>query len=172
MNPLPIPRIGALLIRDRVLDRQQVRTLLQLQRCTAQPLGVLAERLYGIDPRRIEKAWVDQYAQLGTLVDLDTQMVDRETLALLTRRQAWQFQLLPLRREGGLLVMATTRQRLVRAVGFSWKRLGEPFYILLSDHRKLIAHLRIHYPWPAMKPSVPGKLAVTSGRRVPFDAPS
>ena len=153
VNSLPFPRIGALLIRRRVLDPKQVRTLLQFQRRSDEPLGVLAERLFGVDPRTIEKAWVEQYGQLGTTVDLDTQLVGQDTLGLLTRRQAWQFRLLPLRREDGLLVMATTRQALPRAARFAWKRLGAPVYMLLGGHGKLITHLRLYYPWPAMEGS-------------------
>ena len=34
------------------------------------PFGDLAERLYGIDPRAVEDAWVEQYIRTAGVVDL------------------------------------------------------------------------------------------------------
>ena len=43
------------------VDAEQVRHVLQVQKLSHRPFGDLAERLYGVDPRAVEDAWVEQY---------------------------------------------------------------------------------------------------------------
>src|SRR4051812_16599891 len=63
-------RIGDLLVEQGVLSRKQVDHVLQVQKMSHRPFGDLAERLYGIDPKAIEDAWVEQYVRIVGVVDL------------------------------------------------------------------------------------------------------
>jgi len=143
-------RIGELLVQQGVLSEAEVQAILLEQKRSARPFGDLAERMYGISPDAIERAWIDQYLGFGTAVDLDTQEVDIEVLKVLNRRQAWQLRMLPLRRENEELLVATSADRLTRAVNFAWRRLEDPVFFLIAQRPQLEKFLQMHYPWPAM----------------------
>jgi hypothetical protein len=141
-------RIGQLLVEQGVLSDVQVEHILKVQKQTGRPFGDLAERLYGIDPRAVEDAWVEQYVRTVGLVDLNQIRIETECLRLLNRRQAWQFQLLPANRDGGELNVATTPQRLVRSVNFATRTFDEPVYFMLAERAQLREFLMKHYPVP------------------------
>src|ERR1700744_5989341 len=107
--------IGQLLIEQGVLTEAQVEHVLKVQKMSHRPFGDLAERLYGINPKAVEDAWVEQYLRTVGIVDLDDQEIETDCLRLLNRRQAWQFHVLPLNREEQSLQMATSAQDLVRS---------------------------------------------------------
>jgi type II secretion system (T2SS) protein E len=151
--PLPSPtptagiQIGQLLIEQGVLTQTQVAHILKVQKMSHRPFGDLAERLYGINPRAVEDAWVEQYLRMVGTVDLDDVQVDTECLRLLNRRQAWQFHLLPIGRKAEL-EMATTAEHLVRSVNFSSRSIDEPVHFLIAERQQLREFLMKHYPVP------------------------
>jgi MSHA biogenesis protein MshE len=144
-------RMGELLVQAGVLTEPQVKEILETQRKTGRPFGDLAERLFEVPTESIEQAWVEQYLQFGTAVDLESQRIDVEVLRVINRRQAWQFKLLPMRYEADELVMATTPNDFKRAVNFAWRKLSDPIYFVLSQRPQLEQFLQTHYPWPAME---------------------
>ncbi len=125
-------QIGQLLVEQGALTQAQVEHILKVQKMSNRPFGDLAERLYGIDARAVEDAWVEQYVRMAGVVDLDEQQIETDCLRMLNRRQAWQFHLLPLNREEDLH-MATSAKDLVRAVNFSGKKLDEPVHFLIAE---------------------------------------
>lgn len=141
-------RIGELLIEQGVLNDRQVRHILNVQRSVARPFGDLAERLYGIDPRVVEDAWVEQYVRFAGNTDLTTLEADKECLRLINRRQAWQFHLCPMRRDDDHLSVATTADSLVRAVNFASRRFHEPVSFVIAEKQQLRDFLMKHYPVP------------------------
>ena len=141
-------RIGELLVEQGVLSDVQVEHILKVQKESGRPFGDLAERLFGIDPKAVEDAWVQQYIRTAGVVDLNQIKIETECLRLLNRRQAWQFHLLPANRDYGELNMATSPQHLVRAVNFATRSLDEPVYFLLAEHKQLREFLMKHYPVP------------------------
>ncbi len=145
---MPGIQIGQLLIEQGVLTRKQVDHVLAIQKQSHRPFGDLAERLFGIDPKAVEDAWVEQYVRTAGVVDLDDQKVETDCLRLLNRRQAWQFHTLPLHRERNDLHVATSAENLVRAVNFSGKKLDEPVYFLIAEREQLRDFLMKHYPVP------------------------
>jgi len=145
---LPGIQIGQLLIQQGVLTDEQVKHILSVQKVSNRPFGDLAERLFGIDPRVVEDAWVEQYIRIAGVVDLDEQKVDEECLRKLNRRQAWQFHLLPLNRDEERLNVATSAEQLVRAVNFSTRRLDEDLYFMIAEREQLREFLMRHYPVP------------------------
>jgi hypothetical protein len=142
-------RIGELLAQRGVLTPIQIDDVLDEQRRSGRPFGDLAERMFGVDPAAVERAWLEQYITLDTVIDLTTQRIDEAAVAVLDRRQAWQFRVLPLRFDAGELVVATTPNRLRKAVNFAWRTLGDPVYFVIADHRQLEEQLMVHYPWPS-----------------------
>jgi hypothetical protein len=146
---LPGIQIGQLLIEQGVLSQAQVEHILKIQKMSHRPFGDLAERLYGINPRAIEDAWVEQYIRVAGVVDLDQKHIESEALRVINRRQAWQFHLLPLNRENDGLEVATSAKDLVRAVNFSGKKLDEPVHFLIAERKQLREFLMKHYPVPS-----------------------
>lgn len=141
-------KIGEILIEQGVLSERQVRHILTVQRSVNRPFGDLAERLFGVDPRVIEDAWVDQYVQFAGRVDLAELQADKQCLREINRRQAWQFHMLPLSREDDHLNIATTPDALVRAVNFASRRFNEPVYFMIAEKPQLREFLMKHYPVP------------------------
>ena len=102
-------RLGQLLVKSGVLTGPQVDAILTEQERGGEPFGLLAERLYGVDPRNIEDAWAEQYAGLTRTVNPEVEVFDEKAYELVTRRQAWQFRILPLRFKGRELIIVTTK---------------------------------------------------------------
>ena len=141
-------QIGQLLVEQGVLTQGQVDHILKVQRVSQRPFGDLAERLYGINPKAVEDAWVEQYLRIVGVIDLDQAEVETECLRLLNRRQAWQFHLLPLNRDDEGLQMATSAENLVRSVNFATRSLDEPVHFLIAERAQLREFLMKHYPVP------------------------
>lgn len=161
-------RLGELLIDRGVLDQGQVAAILAQQHRTGEPFGVLAESIYGVSPATIEEAWAHQYARLTRTIDPGAEPTDARALSLVTRRQAWQFRVLPVRFDGPELMIATTESHLRRALRFTANVLGVPVYVVMSSPEGLGQGLCRHYPWPGMHPgsilddNLDGQLAIAS----------
>ena len=142
-------QIGQLLVEQGALTQAQVDHILKVQKVSQRPFGDLAERLYGISPKAVEDAWVQQYLRIvGVGVDLDQVEIDTDCLRLLNRRQAWQFHLLPLNRQDDGLQMATSADNLVRSVNFVTRKIDEPVHFLIAERAQLREFLMKHYPVP------------------------
>jgi hypothetical protein len=141
-------RIGEILVRQGVLTPDQVDEILAEQRNSARPFGDLAERMFGVSASAVEDAWVAQYLDTVGTTDLDDVDVDVECLRLLNRRQAWQFHLLPLNREGGEVALATDEANLLRALNFATRTVDETFHLLVAERAQLRQFLMTHYPVP------------------------
>ena len=150
--------LGELLVEQGVLSPEQVEAILREQRSCPRPFGELAETLYGIDPRAIEDAWVEQYVRVSGVVDLEDIEIDADALRQINRRQAWQFHMLPTGRDELTLNVATDADHLVKAVNFATRTLPDPVYFMIAERRQLREFLMRHYP-------VPGFMADYAARR-------
>lgn len=146
-------RLGELLIQAGVLNAMQVDHILSVQRETGEPFGVLCERLAGVDPIAVEEAWATQYAQLTRHIDPALETFDPEATCLVTRRQAWQFRVLPVRFDDEELMLATTRRHLRRALRFATNVLVVPVYPVLTEPLALGEALCRHFSLPGMTPA-------------------
>ena len=152
-------RIGELMVRQGVLTPEQVDRVLEEQAIRAQPFGLICEQIYGIAPEIVEACWVEQYTELTGCLKPDFDECDPTVLNTLTRRQAWQFRLVPLRWEDSALVMATTREHLQRALRFATQVVPFPVFFVLTDSEDLGSALARHYPIPGLDAcSVRGEL--------------
>jgi len=150
-------RLGQLLIESDVLTTRQVDAIIVEQERTGEPFGLLAERLFGVDPRKIEDAWAQQYAGLTRTVNPQVEIFDDQAVTLVTRRQAWQFRILPMRFEGRELLIATTQQHLRRALRFATNVIGIPVFFVMADPLELGHALCSRYPLPGMTPESVGE---------------
>lgn len=142
-------RIGQILIDQGVLSQQQVFEILQAQRRQPAPFGVLAEKMFDVTVSSIEQAWVEQYHRFTGTIDLETLEFEDEALRLINRRQAWQFEMLPVCFErGGDLLVAASRRRLARAVTFAAHRIDRVVYLRIAESEQLREFLQKHYPMP------------------------
>jgi MSHA biogenesis protein MshE len=141
-------QIGQLLVEQGVLTEAQVSHILKVQKVSRRPFGDLAERLYGINPKAVEDAWVQQYIRIAGVIDLDEIEAETECLRILNRRQAWQFHVLPLNRDDDALQLATSAEDLVRTVNFATRSIDEPVYFLIAERAQLREFLMKHYPVP------------------------
>ena len=109
-------RIGQILVEQGKLTEQQVFEIIEAQRRTSMPFGLLAERTFDVTVDSIEQAWVEQYCRFTGQLDLDEVAIDQQVLKLINRRQAWQVEILPVRYESeGELLGAASRHRRARA---------------------------------------------------------
>lgn len=147
--------IGHLLVEQGVLNEQQVFEIIEVQRRDHLPFGLLAERMFDVTIDSIERAWVEQYYRFTGPIDLAQQQIDTEALRLINRRQAWQFEVLPLNfGENDELLLAASRTRLARAVTFILKRVAPVVYFRIAESRQLRDFLRQHYPMPEVSASL------------------
>lgn len=151
-------RIGQILVEQGTLSEQQVIEIVEAQRHSNLPFGLVAERMFDVTVDSIEKAWVEQYCRFTGLLDLDTVEQDQEVLKLINRRQAWQFEIIPVRFENsGELLVAASRHRLHRAVTFVAKRLEASAYFRVVQSDQLRAFLKQHYPLPGVTDAILGR---------------
>ncbi len=142
-------RIGQILVEQGVLTEQQVFEVIQAQKAQKLPFGVLAERMFDVTLESIENAWVEQYHRFTGTLDLTHVEFDDEALRTINRRQAWQFEILPVRFEhGGDLLMAASRKRLARAVTFATNRIDRVVFFRIAESKQLREFLMKHYPMP------------------------
>jgi len=142
-------RIGEILVEHGVLSEQQVFEIIQAQKKLHLPFGVLAERMFEVTLESIENAWIEQYHRFTGTIDLTKHTIDERALRLINRRQAWQFEIVPLNFEPtGELLMAASRRRLARAVTFATNRLDKIVYFRIAESDQLQDFLRQHYPMP------------------------
>jgi hypothetical protein len=141
-------RLGEILISQGTLSAEQVAHILRVQRSVGRPFGDLAERLYGIHPRSIERAWAWQYARLAGEIDPAILTIDPRCVRLINRRQAWQFHCAPFARRDGELQLLTDQQHLPRALSFASATFREPVTFLLACTEALHEHLMQLYPVP------------------------
>ncbi len=139
-------RIGELLQAQGLLTAEQVDAVLIAQESDCRPFGALCEAMFGVDPSFVEAAWVDQYRALARGFDGDLANVDPKAAALISRRQAWQFRIVPLRIEDCTLVAATTGRHLSRASRFTAAVLGRPALFVIVEPDELAGALEAIYP--------------------------
>jgi hypothetical protein len=140
-------RLGEILVRRGVLSEAECQAVLERQRESNRPFGVIAEELFGVPPRVLQDAWAEQYEQMAGRVDPLNERVSPEAVGMLRRRQAWQFRMLPLRFEQGELLLCTTRAHLPRALNFAYRSIGPNCSFVLAETRSLGEALQKHYPW-------------------------
>ncbi|WP_432798722.1 hypothetical protein [Poriferisphaera sp. WC338] len=142
-------RIGEILVEQGVLNDQQVFEIVQMQKRVQKPFGVLAEQMFDVTVDSIENAWVEQYHRSTGTVDLEKCRIDEEALRMINRRQAWQFEMLPIGNEPtGELLIAASRRRLARAVTFATHKLDRVVFFRIAESEQLRTFLRDHYPMP------------------------
>ena len=145
-------RLGELLVERGILSEQQVFEILETQKREGKPFGVLAEMMFEVTIDSIEEAWTEQYfRQTGTL-DLRQERFEARALNTVTRRQAWQFQMLPVSfNNDDELLLVAAKSRLPRAVTFVHHRLSvQPYFRIASDWQ-IEKYLHRYYPLPCME---------------------
>jgi Type II secretion system (T2SS), protein E, N-terminal domain len=145
-------RLGELLVQSGVLTAAQRDQILKAQATSGRPFGELAEKMFSVHPESVESAWAQQYLAGAPSIDPLAEPTDTEILALVGRRQAWQFRVLPLRRDGAEIMVCTTPQDLVRALKFMGWQVRGACYMVLSEPEPLYAALAKHYPMAGLGP--------------------
>lgn len=143
-------RLGQLLVQSGVLSEHQVKKVLEHQQTSGEPFGLLSEQLFGVDPSAIEEAWARQYARITRTIDPELEVFEDRAKDLITRRQAWQFHILPIRFDGDELMIATTQEHLRRALRFAVNVIGVPVFFVMAEAEAMDKALTKHYAWPEM----------------------
>lgn len=164
-------RLGQVLMDAGMLNAEQVAQVLERQRRDQKPFGLLCERMFGLAPEVIEEAWAQQYATVTRTIDPELEVFEPQALELISRRQAWQFRVLPIRFDDTELMLATTPMHLRRALRFASELIQVPLYIVMADAERLGQALCKHYPLPGMTPqsvtdwAMDDLLAAVTGRK-------
>ncbi len=143
-------RLGDVLVQQGVLSGAQRDQILAEQALGGRPFGVLAERMFGVSPGAVERAWAEQYASLAGEIDPRVERTETYALSLINRRQAWQFAVMPVRFEGEELLICTTKEHLPRALKFAGWRLGHRCHFVVCQPGPLAEALARHYPLAGM----------------------
>lgn len=150
-------RLGEILVQQGLLSEEQVSEILRHQRSTSRPFGALAEDLFGVTEQQVELAWAMQYENISQRVDPTAEAICKDALLAVSRRQAWQFRVMPLRFEDGELIVATTAEHLARALRFASRCLAVPCYFVIAEADRLGEALAEHFPMGGL-----GKEAIAS----------
>lgn len=141
-------RIGDILIEQGILTERQVRHIQNVQRSVARPFGELAEHLYGLSPKVQDDPFMEQCLAATGAIDLDEIDINTSSLRVLSRRQAWQFHVMPIFRDENNLNLVTDSANFVRAMNFAAHQLIEPSYVMRAERHQLRRLLMRHYPVP------------------------
>lgn len=152
-------KLGELLVRGGLLSDEQRNEIIEAQKSCGRPFGDLAERMFGVSPRAIERAWGQQLLSLLARVDLEREEVDPLALSSISRRQAWQFEVFPLRSLSGGLVVCTTEENLLRAMKFAGWRISGECQFVLTGRSQLGLMLEKHFPIDGMTLGTVGMVA-------------
>ncbi len=143
-------RIGEVMVQNGLLTPDQVKIILKEQQELQRPFGELAERLFNVGERDVERAWALQYAEIVEHVDPYNYDIEASAVGLITRRQAWQFRMMPLSHDAAEVVVVTVVQHLPRAMRFAMRQFEAPCYFVLTDAESLSDILTDHYPLDGM----------------------
>lgn len=146
--------LGDLLVKHGALTAQQRDAVLDAQRSRGGPFGAIAEQMFGVNPALVEMAWAEQYAALAPHVDPRSIPVSARILDIISRRQAWQFRILPLEMTGTDLLACTTQDALPRALKFAGWRLGHGVRFVIAEAQALGQAMEKHYPMAGMSASM------------------
>ncbi len=141
-------RLGELLVQLGAITVQQQEEILEIQRASPRPFGVIAEERFGIDPCVIEQAWAAQYAMIAQRVDPAEFEIADQVLELISKRQAWQFGFIPIEQAEGEIRLVAARETLARALRFVGWRIPELCTFAICDLATLRRGLEMHYPLP------------------------
>lgn len=147
-------KLGEVMVRQGLLTSEQVEQVLAAQARRTEPFGSICERLFGIAPEVVEGAWVQQYEVLTAGLEPDFGAQDPSVIGLVTRRQAWQFRIVPVSWDDGTLVLVTTRDHLARALRFATRSVPFPVYFVLVETGVLADALNASYSMPGMDANV------------------
>jgi hypothetical protein len=142
--------IGTLMVNRGVITPAQLEQILVRQKATHRPFGEIAEELCGVKGKDVERAWAEQYAQTTRWVDPMLEPCDPAVHDLISRRQAWQFRVLPMGYDGSELMICTTQEGLVRAMNFAARQIPVTCYFVLSKLDQLAEALMRRYPMEGM----------------------
>ncbi len=91
---------------------------------------------------------VNAAAPATDAVDLAGQVFDADAAGLVTAREAWQYRLLPLRYEDGVLVCASMLDRIADADAFIRARCSTDVRFVLAEPIQLEQKIMQRYPNP------------------------
>jgi len=143
-------RLGELLVEQGAITVSQRDEILTIQSKTPRPFGVIAEERFGVSPSTIEQAWASQYAMIATRVDPLAFEIKEPLRSLVTKRQAWQFGLIPMQEVEGEIEFVTAMECLSRALRFVGWRIPQLCTFRICDLHTLKLGLAMHYPFESL----------------------
>jgi len=139
-------RLGELLVVQGAITGTQRDEILKMQETSQRPFGVIAEEYCGVSPEIIEQAWATQYATIAKRINPVAAEIEDQIRDLISKRQAWQFGLIPIRQEGDEIEFVTSMECLIRALRFVGWRIQSPCSFGICDLKMLKMGLDEHYP--------------------------
>lgn len=141
-------RLGELLVVQGFITPEQQKQILEMQKSSGRPFGVIAEEEFGVEPGAIEQAWAVQYAMIAQRIDPSELEIPAQVLELVSKRQAWQFGFVPYAIDGDEILIAASRVTLARSLRFVNWRLNGVCTFAICDLKTLRRSLETHYPFP------------------------
>lgn len=141
-------RLGELLVVQGIITPEQRDQILEHQKSSHRPFGVIAEERFGVAPGAIEQAWTVQYAMIATRINPSEHEIPAQVLELVTKRQAWQFGFIPFEVQEDEITLVAARETLARSLRFVNWRLNGLCTFAICDLNTLRRGLETHYPFP------------------------
>jgi hypothetical protein len=145
-------QLGEILIQQGLITPSQRDQVLLAQHDRGGPFGALAEEMFGVAPSAVERAWASQFSSFAPRVDPRSYNVNPKALEIVSRRQAWQFRILPIDFQHDDVVACTCEEWLVKALKFAGWRLGHGVHFVLAEPGPLGEALCRYYPMGGMTP--------------------
>lgn len=129
--------IGQILIQQGVMTAEQVDQALAEQLGSEQPLGRIAQELFGVSEISVVMALAEQIGLRSPHISLAEQRFDPQCLKMIAAKDAWDRLILPICYEDGELLCATTIETLPSAIELLQARLDCPYHFAIAEMRPL-----------------------------------
>ena len=136
--------LGEILRESGKITPEQLGHALQLQRETEEVLGHILFDLGAVSERDLQEAWG---VQLGReFVDLHQTLLSAELIERVGGERARRHGAIPVREEGGTVVVAMANPLDVRALAEMARRLGRPVRSAIASASELDDAIQKYYP--------------------------
>lgn len=133
-------RMGELLVKAGAMTNKQVHEVLQRQKETNKPFGMIAQKMFGIPAKSVWQAYARQMAVAIEETVLILEPRNIEAMTYIPLKDSYRYHMLPLRYEPqtGVLVCATSKAKFAEALQYYHSCLRHlVIEFVFVDHREI-----------------------------------
>ncbi len=135
--------IGQFLLEQGIITPRQIEVALSVQKSTKGYLGEILEKLNFVTSEEIARAIASQ--QEAEFIRVEEYLIDPEVLRLIPKEVALDKKVLPLREDGGELLVAVFDTTDITTIDYLHKKTGLIPRLVVADKEKLRSMIELHY---------------------------